>query len=232
MTVWAYIDGFNLYYRAIREAEKSGKGNQRWLNVVALSRKLASRSDRVDKVKYFTAEVLFDPRDPMQQQRQRDYWAALRTLPELEIIPGQFRADRKRYPRWDDYRQMEVDAANGVPVVGRRLRSVEVWKPEEKGSDVNLATHLVHDAHSGRFDKALVISNDSDLAESVRIVVTEIGRPVVVCNPSSTRPVASLLAAASEVRRIRQGTLAQSQLPDPVMDPETGRAIHRPAEWR
>ena len=45
-----------------------------------------------------------------------------------------------------------------------------VVKTEEKGSDVNIATHMVHDAHLGLYDTAVVISNDSDLVEPVKII--------------------------------------------------------------
>jgi hypothetical protein len=48
----------------------------------------------------------------------------------------------------------------------------KVWvdKTEEKGSEVNLASHLLRDAFSKRFEVAVLITNDSDLAEPVRIV--------------------------------------------------------------
>jgi len=47
-----------------------------------------------------------------------------------------------------------------------------VWvdKTEEKGSDVNLATHLLHDGFRGMFEAAVLITNDSDLTEPVRVV--------------------------------------------------------------
>jgi hypothetical protein len=56
---------------------------------------------------------------------------------------------------------------------GQPQQYVKVIKTEEKGSDVNLATHLLHDAHLGRFDIAVVISNDSDpeLSPHIRTVV-------------------------------------------------------------
>jgi hypothetical protein len=47
---------------------------------------------------------------------------------------------------------------------------VRVLKVEEKGSDVNLASHLLLDAFQGSFDVAAVLSNDSDLIEPMRIV--------------------------------------------------------------
>ena len=34
---------------------------------------------------------------------------------------------------------------------------------EEKGSDVNVATHLLADVFTGEVEAAMVISNDSDL---------------------------------------------------------------------
>jgi uncharacterized LabA/DUF88 family protein len=60
-----------------------------------------------------------------------------------------------------------------------------VWvdKTEEKGSDVNLAAHLVRDAFRAAFQVAVLITNDSDLAEPVRIVRQELNLPVGILNP-------------------------------------------------
>src|SRR5215831_3668847 len=49
---------------------------------------------------------------------------------------------------------------------------VKVEKAEEKGSDVNLATHLVRDAFLNEFDVAVVITNDTDLIEPIKVVRT------------------------------------------------------------
>jgi hypothetical protein len=54
-------------------------------------------------------------------------------------------------------------------------KSVKVWKNEEKGSDVNLALHLLNDAWLNAYDCAVVVSNDSDLAESIRLVKAQHG---------------------------------------------------------
>jgi len=43
----------------------------------------------------------------------------------------------------------------------------DAYITEEKGSDVKLATHLVWDAAHHDMDVALVMSNDSDLQESL-----------------------------------------------------------------
>lgn len=45
---------------------------------------------------------------------------------------------------------------------------VEVLKSEEKGSDVNLATYLLVDCYRSDCDVAVIVSNDSDLAENTQ----------------------------------------------------------------
>ena len=62
-------------------------------------------------------------------------------------------------------------------------RTVEVIKTQEKGSDVNLATFLLLDAFRQESDIAVVISNDSDLKEPIRVLIEELGVPVGLVNP-------------------------------------------------
>ena len=55
-----------------------------------------------------------------------------------------------------------------------------MWVPEEKGSDVNLAAHLLVDGFTGKYEVAVVVSNDADLLEPVRLVRAVLGLPVGV----------------------------------------------------
>ena len=54
---------------------------------------------------------------------------------------------------------------------------------EEKGSDVNLATYLMLDGCRNAYDVAIVVTNDSDLAEPIRLVRSEFGLRGVIVNP-------------------------------------------------
>ena len=54
---------------------------------------------------------------------------------------------------------------------------------EEKGSDVNVASHLLSDVLTTRVDAAVVISNDSDLALPLRLARKKV--PVGLVNPGS-----------------------------------------------
>lgn len=106
---------------------------------------------------------------------------------------------------------------------------VKVWNTEEKGSDVNLATYLVHDAWRGLYDVAVVLSQDTDLCEPLRIVRDEVSKPVGLVWLDSTQP-GKLGAAASFVRHVTPSRLAAAQFA-PVLVGRNGKPIKRPAEW-
>lgn len=61
---------------------------------------------------------------------------------------------------------------------------VQVIKTEEKGSGVNLATHLVGDGFRNEYELAVLVTNDSDLLEPIRIVRHELGLKVGITNPT------------------------------------------------
>lgn len=106
---------------------------------------------------------------------------------------------------------------------------VRVRKFEEKGSDVNLASHLVRDACIGHFDVAAVLTNDTDLVEPIRIVTQEIGKRVGLLAPVS-RPHQSLLEVSSFYLHIRPGHLMAAQFPD-RLETHAGGVIQRPLAW-
>ena len=101
--VVVYIDGFNLYY-GLR-----AKGWQRyyWLDLYRLSDNLLRPRQRLVAVRYFTARVSPESRDPDKPIRQSAYLEALDTLPNLcihygyhqvkKIICHQCGATRKTY---------------------------------------------------------------------------------------------------------------------------------------
>ncbi len=98
---------------------------------------------------------------------------------------------------------------------------------EEKGSDVNLAAHLLNDAWKAAFEAAVVISNDTDLVTPIQMVSVERGKPVFVVCPGRWAMAPDLERVATFKRHIHASMLAQSQFPDPV--PNT--AIRKPPSW-
>ena len=71
-----YVDGFNLYYRALRDTPF------RWLDLRQLGETLFPE-DTVNSICYFTARLHARPDNPNQPRRQLIYLRALDTLPGL-----------------------------------------------------------------------------------------------------------------------------------------------------
>lgn len=230
----AYIDGFNLYHGLGELVAASGQAmSWKWLDVRALSQAFAPH-DQLGRVRYFTARVTSTPHDPSQHVRQQTYIRALETLPGLSVHLGQFKVRKQRMPIVD---RPTPAAQAQIAQLGVNLKAhpdgnitAKVWRTEEKGSDVNLATMLLVDAFRNDFDKAIVFSNDTDLCEPIRIVVAELGLPVVVVNPRGhIQSALELRNVASGTRSVRLSALANAQLPTSLTDP--AGTFTKPAIW-
>jgi hypothetical protein len=208
MKTIVYVDGFNLYYGALKDTP------YKWLDILALCKFLLPKNE-ITKIKYFTALVSARPNDPEQANRQQIYLRALRTIPGLEIIYGHFLEHIITMP-----------LANPLPSGPKRVR---VIKTEEKGSDVNIAAHLINDGHKRRYEAAILISNDSDLVEPVKIVRNELKFPVGILNPIPDIPSQALRKYATFVKPIRQGVLSASQFP-PTLKDSVG-TFYKPPSW-
>lgn len=215
MRTIVYIDGFNLYYRALRD-----KPEYKWLNMKALAESVLSPKNNIIAVKYYTARVSARV-DPDAPKRQQIFFDALSTVPEIEIIPGNFLV-KKTYAAL-------AGNGSGKPTFLPWPSVVRIIKTEEKGSDVNLGSHLVRDALLDRFDAAAVITNDTDLVEPIRIAVQEAGKIVGIVTPVD-KPSYGLQQVASFMRHIRPGHLAASQFPDTIMRANEP-PLQRPATW-
>jgi uncharacterized LabA/DUF88 family protein len=204
---FVYVDGFNLYFGCLKGTP------YKWLDVGRLCA-LMLPGNRILRIKYFTAKVSARPSNPSAPVHQEIFLRALRAAPHLEIIFGHFLTH-------------EVTMPVAHPMPGQSP-FVRVIKTEEKGSDVNLATHLLHDAHLGKYDAAVVVSGDSDLLAAIRSVMQDLKKPVGVLNPQK-RTCNVLARQATFYKHIRAGVLAASQLPSPMKD--TIGSFHKPPSW-
>ena len=223
--VWCYVDGFNLYNGVVRRV------NQKWINLKLLCDALAAPGDTVEAVKYFTARLRPRANDPDVPARQETYWHALRTVPEIEIIKGYFPPARPaKKPLACSIESMDLKVTAGTPQTGVPPEMVRVMESNEKGTDVNLAIHLLNDAHHSRFEKAAVVSADSDLAGCISMARTESGLSIGVLNPHPEHHCNNLRSVSSFFVDIEPKHLHLSLFPDPVISPK-GRAIAKPAGW-
>ena len=207
MRTFVYVDGFNLYYGALKETAC------KWLDLFALSEKILQPHHDILAIKYFTARVSGTPTDQSKPQRQDVYLRALRHYrTQVEVYFGHFLSHKVRAPL-------------ARPVENRR--TAEVIRTEEKGSDVNLAVHLLNDGWLDAYDCAVVVSNDSDIAEAMRLVKHHHDKRIGLVTPGTGRPSRQLMTHADFSRHIRPNALRRSQLPDPI----PGTNIWKPGRW-
>lgn len=234
MRVGVYVDGYNLYYGG-RSLCGRGTAGWRWLDIRALATTLVRertgwKGAMIERVVYCTARV--DQREsPSAFGDQSVYLRALRASRRVDHIEFGYYAAGVKFaplavkgphgqpllatPAWP----VMVQDQSGTAIQDARFM-VSVAHREEKGSDVNVATHLLLDVLLDRIDDAVVISNDSDL----RLPIVEARKrvPVGLINPTS-REIAGALRGDPKTgaglhfwRDLTASDFHDHQLPDPA----------------
>lgn len=225
MKTIVYIDGYNLYYGAVRETP------HKWLDIFTLFETLCHAQNRETdllQVKFFTAPIKASAATHQQQsvQAQTLYHKALTTLypDKISIIKGLFQLSKSKAPAY----QKPLDKQN----------KVAIWQLEEKKTDVNIALHLYSDAVRGNCEQAVLVSNDTDLAPALEM--TKQHCPAITLGAILPRlKVAGNIARPTnrEIEKLTDWTrhyllaeeLQAAQLPR--MIPTRKKAIFKPDYW-
>jgi hypothetical protein len=224
-----------------------GTAGWRWLDLRALAARLVAGrgwdDPEVTRVVYCTARIS-GADNPVGQREQDVYLRALRAHGAVdELALGTYvarvaaaplavrRSDRPR-----DLRPRLVHLAWPVMVqdgsgaaAPDAVFMASVARREEKGSDVNVAAHLLIDLLTCAIDGAVVISNDSDLEFPVGYARRRV--PVGLVNPTTGYPAGRLNGDPATGPgghwwyQLTADDLHACQLPDQV-----GTA-RRPAPW-
>ena len=200
--VIAYVDGFNLYF-GIRD-----KGWRRyyWLDIQTMVKYLLKSHQMLEYTKYFTSRV-FD--NPKKQKRQNTFLEALMTLSDFEMFFGKYIINR-----------LTCTKCNFILSI-----------PNEKMTDVNIATEMLTDAFKDRFDTALLISADSDLKRPLVAIRSLFpNKKILVAFPPERRSW-DLRNIAHGFISIGEYELRNSQFPDVIVKP-AGYILRRPEEWK
>ena len=199
--VITYIDGYNLYHGLL----DGGLRSSRWLDLPELGRSLLKPHQRLVLTRYFTTLV---KEDPAKAQRQARYIDALETRAGIKIDYGHFLSK-------------SVTCHN----------CQNTWhKRDEKKTDVNIAVRMLEDAYDDRFDTALVISADSDLAAPIQSVRTRLpAKRVVVAFPPK-RHSKELRRVADASLKIFGRNIRTSRLPDRITTAD-GTILAAPQGW-
>ncbi len=195
-----YIDGFNVYYSLNTQQYRKYK----WLNYMQLAQNMVREGDIVDAVLMFTTYVNWKP-DSMARHKQ--YIKVLRSV-GLQIVRGRFMRKEKYCPN-----------------CGKRYIT-----HEEKQTDVNIALTLLSDAVEDKYDRAVIVSGDSDLIPVVAAVhKLAPDKEIGVLFPLR-RYTNSLKKASDFSRNMKPALLEDCQFPDDVTVGNI--VISRPLEWR
>ncbi len=197
-----YIDGFNLYH-AINDL---GEPHLKWLNLQKLGNTLLpSNSETLVKVAYCTA---FYPNDERKTFRHNEYLTALRHV-GVEDVYGHYIFEPANCHQCGN----------------------EWAKPTEKETDINVALHLICDAWKDRFDKAYLVTADSDHGATARIFHQNFAdKELITVAPPGRDFSRSILKYASGKQQITKEMLERCLFPAIVYKPNE-RAARRPREY-
>jgi len=135
-----YIDGFNVYYALQYPTYRKYK----WLNYRKLAESVVGKNNRITGIFYFTAIVRWKPDNA---RRHKIYIRALRWA-GVDTIQGRFLEKQVRCHKCNQFYKTH----------------------EEKRTDVNIALKIFCDAIDNLYDKALIVSADSNLMPSILAV--------------------------------------------------------------
>ncbi len=201
-----YIDGFNLYYGAIKRT------NHKWLNLEKYFT-LLRQGDDIQKIKYFSALVT-----GAHRQNQETYLRALETLPKMKIILGKFK-----------------DKTVKCLVKGCDYPSSRFFQmPEEKRTDVNIALNMYYDCINDLCDRFILVSGDSDLVPALKMIKECNSKKEIVVYVPANNPLrgaaVEIRNVANKDKTLPNELLSRCQFPISIPD-GSGGLITKPAAW-
>jgi NYN domain-containing protein len=203
MRVACYIDGFNLYH-SIADLQKP---HLKWLDLHALALSLCRGGETLVKVAYFSAYATWLPD---QYGRHRQYVAALQSV-GVVCHMARFSEQSAQCKK-----------------CGAKYK-----RHEEKETDVHFSLTLLEDAVDNLFDRAIIISADSDHVPAVRCVRRRYpGKQMFAATPPERHNKArDMLGACNSGTNITAGRLAKCLLPAAIKDAAGAVIVSRPPSY-
>lgn len=202
--VVCFVDGFNLYH-AINNLRLP---HLKWLDLWKLASALTRpKSQKLLNVFYFSAYAEWLP---ASKKRHLQYVKAL-TQVGVTPIMGQFKAKDRKCPKckhqWCGH--------------------------EEKETDVNIALALLNLSYQNKYDRALLISNDSDLAPAIHMVRKHFPhKQITTVVPPHYMHSNELIQTATDKAKISINHLERCLLPATLFDAGGNCVATRPIEYR
>jgi len=195
-----YIDGFNVYYSL-----NTGRFRKyKWLDYRKVAESIVGTGHDIIGVFYFTTFVHWKP---ASVARHKQYIKALRSV-GVDIVFGRFMQKKVR-----------------CHICGRFYNT-----REEKQTDVNIALRVICDGINDLYDRAVIVSGDTDLVPAVEAVHRILPDKEIGVMFPLRRYNNSLEKAADFAITMREKMLGCCQFPDRIIIGST--TIERPESWR
>ena len=200
--VRVYIDGFNLYH-AIAALKDT---RLKWLNFWKLSETFLRPGEALVEVNFFTAVLTWNYD---KQQRHVNFIKACETV-GVNVHLATFKNSYKTCMSFD--------------------RECKFF--EEKQTDVAIAVRLVSDALTGQFDRAILVTADSDQIPTVRFVAGLPSCKISLIFPPGRKSTARDLGLAIDDRQeLLPGRMLTCLLPRTVFTASGKAVAHMPSTY-
>lgn len=202
-----YIDGFNLYHALLN----LGVARYKWLDLFRLSEHfIHPKEEVVEAVFYFSAVAYHLESETVS--RHKAYIHALESK-GVTFVEGKFKKKQIKYKNKH---------------VGLVLN-----KHEEKETDVNIAIHLLKDALQNKYDRYVLVTNDTDITGAVRMAKQENpSAQIKVLTPPTYYTHGDLLAAS---RQKKPTIISTEQIGRSLLEEEitlqNGKKIRMPEKY-
>jgi len=201
--VCVYIDGFNLYHALLRLKDEKVK----WLDLDALAEALIRpKTEQIKAIYYFSAYADWWP---AKMARHQEYVKAL-TAYGVFCVMGHFKKKSRK--------------CNSCSAT---------WTAhEEKETDVSIGITMLRDAYKGLYEKAYLVTRDSDLMPAVRMIRAEFpAKQIVAVAPPLMGHSNDLITVCQEKKKINPKQICSCLLPKDVLGPDGKVAATRPAAY-
>ena len=162
-----YIDWNNFYYRVVKDTPYW------WLDISKLMESNLKPPLKIEKIKIFTADLLPGQYNKFAIHKQKAYHEAISNqYANIEFIKGNY-----------------LPKSLQIPYSGSRTvkQYFEYKTFEEKGTDVNLALHMLNDSWLDLYDCAILVSNDTDFSEAMKMVRYQNKKTIGLFTPGKNR---------------------------------------------
>lgn len=196
-----FIDGFNLYHAL----DNKRFYRYKWIDLSSLAQKFILKKEKIEEIYYFTALAIWSP-DKVERHKT---FIKAQEMKGIKIIYGEFK---------------------------RRDKECRICKQtyqtfEEKQTDVNIAIHLFKLSIQEKYDKAIIISGDSDLIPSIEAVKSTFPHKKIGVIIPIGRSAEQLKQTCDFYMKMKEKHLKASMLSD-VINLGDGKKLERPQRWR